>query len=456
MAILLLGIGNAEKAAYPEEPRALISESCGSIWLFSLIHFKDFMSSYNRLTYIANARLPTEKAHGYQIIKMCEAFSHNDKQVELVYPFRFQPSGFNVIDNIYRQYSVSRSFKMTRLFSLDTIFLAGKLPRRFQPLIHLLLIQAFSYAIRASLYLRRNWSDQESILFGRDEYTFWVLSLQRRKIKAKLVYEAHTLPGQRWRSARIGILKNVDGWVVTTQQLKRLYVEAGVPEGKICVAADGVDFGQFAISTSKEEARRNLGLPLERPIIGFIGRFETMGMEKGIPELIRALPYINRRNSSKALLVCVGGPMEAVPRYERIIHGVGNLSDQVMFVDRRPTMEVPLWIRACDVCTIPWEWNEFSAYYTSPMKLFEYMATGAAIVASDLPSLREVLRDGENALLVPPGDPKGLAHGIQRLLDKPEFAVRIAQQAQMDAKHYTWDIRARKILAFINHLDAGN
>ena len=413
------------------------------------------MSSYNRLTYIANARLPTEKAHGYQIIKMCEAFSHNDKQVELVYPFRFQPSGFNVIDNIYRHYSVSRSFKTTRLFSLDTIFLAGKLPRRFQPLIQLLLIQAFSYAIRASLYLRRNWSDPESILFGRDEYTFWVLCLQRRKIRAKLVYEAHTLPGQGWRRGRIAILKNLDGWVVTTQQLKRLYVEAGVPEGKICVAHDGVDLAQFAISTSKEEARRNLGLPLERPIIGFIGRFETMGMEKGIPELIQAMSHITS-NSHSPLLVCVGGPMEAVSGYSKVARHHGVPEGRLKFVDHVPPREVPYWIRAFDVSVMPFPWTEHYASFMSPLKMFEYMAAGAAIVASDLPSLREVLRDGENAILVPPGDPEGLAHGLQRLLDKPEFALGIAQQAQMDAKNYTWDIRARKILGFINHLDAGN
>ena len=413
------------------------------------------MSQQNRIIYISNARLPTEKANGYQIMKTCEAFSRKGEKVDLLYPYRVQPGELKAINDIYAYYAVSPSFKMTRLFCLDTLAGEGYLPRTLRPLMKLSLIQGLSYAVVASFYLRRHWSNRAHILYGRDEYTFSLLSMQKKRFRGKLVYEAHVFPGHRWRKERIEVLKSLDGLVVITQHLKRLYIEAGIPEEKILVAPDGVDLGQFTITASKEEARKELGLALKRRVIGYIGRFQTMGMEKGIPELIRALPHINRRNSDKPLLVCVGGPMEAVPGYEKIMHEVGNLSDQVMFVDRRPSIEVPLWIRACDVCTIPWGWNEFSAYCTSPLKVFEYMAAGATIVASDLPSLREVLRDGENALLVPPGDPEGLAHGLQRILNQPQFAERIAQQAQMDARNYTWDIRAQKILAFINQLDVG-
>jgi glycosyltransferase involved in cell wall biosynthesis len=79
------------------------------------------------------------------------------------------------------------------------------------------------------------------------------------------------------------------------------------------------------------------------------------------------------------------------------------------------------------------------------MKLFEYMAAGAPIVASDLPALREVLRHGENAWFVAPGDVEALAEGIATLLCDPPLAARLAAQARQDVEAYTWETRARWI-----------
>jgi glycosyltransferase involved in cell wall biosynthesis len=88
-------------------------------------------------------------------------------------------------------------------------------------------------------------------------------------------------------------------------------------------------------------------------------------------------------------------------------------------------------------------------YYTSPLKLFEYMAAGVPVVASDLPALREVLRDGENAVLVAPDDPGALAQGIRRVLEDKPLADRLAAQARRDAQAHTWTARAQAILEFI-------
>ncbi|HIC93395.1 MAG TPA: glycosyltransferase, partial [Anaerolineae bacterium] len=196
----------------------------------------------------------------------------------------------------------------------------------------------------------------------------------------------------------------------------------------------------------REEARGRLDLPLNSPIVGYIGRFQTMGKEKGIPELIRALTMLPEGNGQEPLLLCVGGPMEAVSGYLQLACQVGVPERRLRFVGRVPNWEVPFWIRACDVVTIPWPWTEFSAYFTSPMKLFEYMAAGVPIVASDLPALREVLRHGENAWLVMPGDPEALAEGLAILLRDSALSARLSAQAQQDVKAYTWEARARRIL----------
>jgi glycosyltransferase involved in cell wall biosynthesis len=79
------------------------------------------------------------------------------------------------------------------------------------------------------------------------------------------------------------------------------------------------------------------------------------------------------------------------------------------------------------------------------LKLFEYMASGRPIVASDLPSIREVLTDDHNALLVEPGNPQALTAAIRRLKADPGLGERLTRQALDDVRQYTWERRAAKL-----------
>jgi len=223
----------------------------------------------------------------------------------------------------------------------------------------------------------------------------------------------------------------------------------GFPKEKMLVSPDAVDLSLFETLPKKEECRRLLELPLERPIIGYIGRFQTMGMEKGVPELIEAMAHLPSVNGKRPLLLCVGGPMSVVQGYLDRADSIEIPRQTLRFVDHVPTSEVPRVMKACDVCTIPWPRTEFSAYYTSPLKLFEYMAAGVPIVASDLPSLREILRHGENAWLVQPGDPPALAEGIRTLLSDQSLAEQLAKAARRDVQKHTWENRAAHIIELI-------
>jgi glycosyltransferase involved in cell wall biosynthesis len=96
---------------------------------------------------------------------------------------------------------------------------------------------------------------------------------------------------------------------------------------------------------------------------------------------------------------------------------------------------------------MPMPWTEHFAYYASPMKLFEYMASQRAIIASNLPSTGEVLADGESGLLYPVGDAKALGAAVARLRDDPALGERLAARAYQEVMaHYTWAARARAIL----------
>ncbi len=119
-------------------------------------------------------------------------------------------------------------------------------------------------------------------------------------------------------------------------------------------------------------------------------------------------------------------------------------------VGAKPHDEIPLWLRAADVLILPNTANEdISKYYTSPMKLFEYMASGTPIVASALPSIREILNEN-NAVLVESDNPEKLAEGIKKVLADAELAKKISKQAFADVQNRTWGKRAEEILEFVN------
>jgi glycosyltransferase involved in cell wall biosynthesis len=104
-------------------------------------------------------------------------------------------------------------------------------------------------------------------------------------------------------------------------------------------------------------------------------------------------------------------------------------------------------LRAFDVAAMPFPLQLHYARYASPLKLFEYMAAGAAIVASDLPSCADVLRHEENALLVPPDDVAALAAANQRLKDDPQLRESLGQAARQQVmQHHTWQARAAAVL----------
>ena len=348
--------------------------------------------SVKRIVYLANARLPTEKAHGYQICKMCEAFVQNGVEVVLMHPERHQSDPRLREQSVFDYYGIQRRFEVRALRNWDVVRLNVVIPNRlFTPIF---FAHALIWGLYAVLVARKERAD---CYYTRDSaIAYWLV-----RLGLPTVYEAHVVP--RWGQylllksiARSPAIRLV---IVITSFIRERLLGMGFPPEKVMVLPDGVDLSLFENLPFKEECRQHLGLPKDRPIIGYIGRFRTLEMEKGIPQLIGAMALLPRIQGEEPLLLCVGGPMDAVPGYLELARQLGVPQERLRFVDRVPNTEVPYWIRACDVVTIPWPWTEFSAYFTSPLKLFEYMAAGVPIVASDLPSIREVLQPWEERLV---------------------------------------------------------
>ena len=138
------------------------------------------------------------------------------------------------------------------------------------------------------------------------------------------------------------------------------------------------------------------------------------------------------------------------PHTVTIIDELGLKRERFTFHDLVPTGDVPSYLAAFDLAAMPFPWTPHYAFNMSPLKMFEYMAAGKPIVATELPTVMEVLQDGVNAVLVEPDNPAALARGIQHIALDPAFARKIGEKARRDVNSYTWERRAGKILEFIN------
>jgi glycosyltransferase involved in cell wall biosynthesis len=396
------------------------------------------VSMIKKLIYIANARLPTEKAHGFQIVKMCEAFVQNGVQVVLMHPFRHQPDALEG-QSIFEYYNLPRIFEVRTLFNLDIVRFEKLIPKIIATSVF--FIHAMLWGLYAALKARTVGAD---LYYTREiAVAYWLV-----RLKLPTIYEAHAVPkrAQKMLLAQLASQRKLILVAVLTSFIKERFVKLGFPAEKVVVHPDGADLSLFAGLPSKQKCRELLGLPQHRPIIGYIGRFRTLNLEKGIPELVQAAANLPSINGEEPLVVCVGGPIDAVPGYLKLAQTYGVPEHRLQFVDRVPNREIPFWIRSFDVAVAPFPNSEHYAYFMSPLKLFEYMAAGAPILTTDLPSIREVLKHGETGWLVEPGNPQELSNGISHLLSNLLLTNAIASKAQMAAYKFSWRQRVSGML----------
>jgi glycosyltransferase involved in cell wall biosynthesis len=289
------------------------------------------------------------------------------------------------------------------------------------------------------------------LFYSRDSVPLVALAALRPALCGRLFYEAHEFPATRLgRALRGWLVQRVAGVIVITRQLVKLYAhQLGLSGRRLVNAPDGVRLERFADLGTRAACRETLGLPEDAFIVGYVGQLHLRGMGKGVDTLVEAIARFSKEGGMRPVrLGIVGGPDEMVGELYNLAAAHNLPGEALITPGQVPPGEVPLWMRAFDVCALPSPQTTFFAYYTSPLKLFEYMASGTPIVASDLPAFAEIVIDGESALLVTPGRPAALSRALKRLRDEPVLGMRLAEQAREDVKRYTWHVRARSILAF--------
>lgn len=365
-----------------------------------------------KLAYVTSVRLPTDRAHGYAIMKMCEEFARAGATVELIVPTRHGPQG-----DPFDHYKIERNFSLKRLYTTD---ISGKSERAtFGYYVDLL---SFLF----SLFLRRFPDD--TILYTRDYQVALVVRAKR------IVLEVHSVPENSRSFSRA--IRRVEKFVVITQGIKDALVAFGVSADRIVVAPDSVDLSEFSISPSREKVWSEYGVDPKKKIALYTGHFYGW---KGAETLAEAAHYLPELE-----IVLMGGVARELADFQRTY-----TAKNIHIVGFQPREKMPALLKSSDVLVLPNSAKaKISALYTSPLKLFQYMAAGVPIVASDLPSIREILAD-ETTFFFLADDAHALAQQIKYVLSHPEEARRKAVRARQEVEKYTWSNRARAILAHV-------
>ena len=377
-----------------------------------------------QLIYIANIRMPTEKAHGHQISKMCEQFSREGEKVELWVPARRS----SLEGDIFSFYNLENNFKVRKIFCLDLFFLE----KYIGPLAFWLEFLSFYF----SALIRAAFLAPKTLIYTRE-----VLVCLFRIFFFRVIYECHSIPKKEKSFFMISRL--ADKIITISANLKEIFLRQGFRENKILVAPDAVDLSIFDLRLSTREARQKLGLPPEGKIIIYTGKLKTMDMDKGVGDILAALAKL----PADVLFLAIGGSEEDIAFYQKQAQEL-KVAGKVKFITHVSQNKLAIYQKAADILLMPFPFSKHYAYFMSPLKMFEYMASQRPIIASDLPSIREVLNK-ENCVFCQPDNPADLAGKISLLLKDETLARKVARGAYQDVDKYDWQQRVENILKFI-------
>ena len=260
-------------------------------------------------------------------------------------------------------------------------------------------------------------------------------------------FQAHQMPdkfsplfrglARSWEKEAIA---GADRVIVVSHALRDALADIGIPPERIEVMPNGVHAELFeGLAEARLRRRAELGIAADEFVLGFLQGWEPFPLHAG-PLAEKLLGELMGHLSDRRLrLVSVGGgtQLEAVRRRMGDDPRVGG---RTLFAGQVPHDQVPGYLASFDVALIPAHES-----FTSPIKLFEYMAAGCAVVAPDSANLREIVRDGQTALLFPPGDVRAMAERIGRLMDNREELRHLGGAARREvlAKH-TWRRNAER------------
>lgn len=292
------------------------------------------------------------------------------------------------------------------------------------------ILSFISFNLPAILFLFiKKLKKEVDFIYIRSSF-FLLTAIFAYMIGVRIFYETHRKPVSFSEKVRDYFISKMSfGIVVISEYVKKYYLKYNK---KILVIHDAVSLKRFDNKIDKKEAREKLGTDLNKKVCVYTGTISKLKGADYIFETARILQDV--------IFILVG---QISSEFD-----INKLSKNIILFGKKEQKELPIILCSADVLLLPHPKNEYSQ---SPLKLFEYMASGVPIVASKLPSICEILND-KNAVLVEAENTKALAEGIRKVFDDKSNSEFIAKQALTDVQEYTWEKRGKKIADFIKNI----
>jgi glycosyltransferase involved in cell wall biosynthesis len=389
-----------------------------------------------KIVAISGSQVPSNVANSLQTMKAVHALAQLGHAVTLIVPFQVAPVPEKDHTQIHGE---NRWLELATFYGLQKEFQVEYLPSASRRLFFLSAVRRAKSLKPDLLYV---WPLPSAVLGLMNGLP--------------VVLELHDLP-----SGRVGPLwfryfrdfKGKKRLAVITSALKEALAErygaylrgiTGASAGRspdVVLAPNGVEPERFEQLPGQAEARRTLGLP-EAPTVVCTGHLYA---GRGV-ELFSQLAASFQEKGVR--FVWAGGRSTDIEMWKAQTRDIPNLT----FCGFIPNALLPMYQAAGDVLLMPYNREigvssgaGHSGQISSPMKMFEYLATGRAILASDLPVFHEVLSEN-NAVFCPPENLPAWENALQGLLDSPARREELARQARLDAQKYSWTERAKRIL----------
>lgn len=222
--------------------------------------------------------------------------------------------------------------------------------------------------------------------------------------------------------------------LAVSDQVRHFALSRGAPPARATVQKNGVDLTGFHPAV----AARSVAAAAGKITVGFVGSLKPW---HGIETLFDAYRLLMQQGPDYHLLIVGDGQLKGW--IEGFARGSG-LEPHITLTGAVPYEEIPGWIKAMDIVTAPYP--DTKDFYFSPLKLFEYMAAGATIIASRAGQIADVIADGIEGLLTPPGDVAALAEQIARLARDEALRRRLGNAAASAAQNCSWERNAQRVI----------